>query len=56
MIFTLHRVLPDEPADFSPNAILQVRPDFLDFTIKRIRQLGFDIVDLDEGIRRIETD
>lgn len=56
IIFTLHRVLPDEPDDFSPNAILQVRPDFLDFTIKRIRQLGFDIVDLDEGIRRLESD
>lgn len=56
VIFTLHRVLPDEPDDFSPNAMLQVKPDFLDFTIKRIRQLGFDIVDLGEGIRRLESD
>lgn len=54
VIFTLHRVLPDEPADFSPNAILQVRPDFLEFTITRVRELGLDIVDLDEAIRRIE--
>jgi len=56
VIFTLHRVLPDDPADFSPNAILQVRPDFLDFVIGRIRHLGFDIVDLGEGLRRIESE
>lgn len=56
VIFTLHRVLPDDPADFSPNAILQIKPDFLDFAIQRIRQLGFDIVDLGEGLRRIESD
>jgi peptidoglycan/xylan/chitin deacetylase (PgdA/CDA1 family) len=56
VIFTLHRVLPEEPADFSPNAILQVRPDFLDYTIRRVRELGLDIVDLGEGLRRIESD
>lgn len=56
VIFTLHRVLPDDPADFSPNAILQVKPDFLEFTITRVRELGFDIVDLDEAARRIEMD
>ncbi len=56
VVFTLHRVLPEPPADFSPNAILQVTPDFLDFVIPRIRQLGFDIVDLGEGLRRLESD
>ena len=56
IIFTLHRVLPDDPADFSPNAILQVKPDFLDFAIGRIRDLGFDIVDIGEAVRRIESD
>jgi peptidoglycan/xylan/chitin deacetylase (PgdA/CDA1 family) len=56
VIFTLHRVLPDEPADFAPNAILQVKPDFLDYAIRRIRALGFDIVDLDEAVRRLEAD
>jgi len=54
VIFTLHRVLPEAPAAFSPNRILQVRPDFLDHTIERVRQLGLDIVDLDEAVRRIE--
>ena len=56
IIFTLHRVLPDDPADFSPNAILQVKPDFLEYAIRRVRALGFDIVDLDEAIRRLEAD
>ncbi|MDC9824316.1 polysaccharide deacetylase family protein [Devosia sp. ZB163] len=56
VIFTLHRVLPEDPADFSPNAILQVKPDFLEYTIMRVRQLGFEIVDLDEAARRIEAD
>lgn len=55
VIFTLHRVLPDDPADFSPNSILQVKPDYLDFVIRRVRKLGLDIVDLDEAIRRIES-
>jgi peptidoglycan/xylan/chitin deacetylase (PgdA/CDA1 family) len=49
-------VLPEEPADFSPNSILQVKPEFLDYTIRRVRQLGLDIVDLGEGLRRIESD
>jgi len=44
VIFTLHRVLPEEPAAFSPNAILQVTPDFLRYAIKRVRKLGLDIV------------
>ena len=56
VIFTLHRVLPDDPADFSPNSILQVKPEFLDFAIQRIRKLGYDIVDLGEGVRRIESE
>ncbi len=53
IIFTLHRVLPQLPDDFSPNAILQVTPDFLDDVIVRVRELGFDIVSLDEGLRRL---
>ncbi len=53
VIFTLHRVLPDEPADFSPNAILQIKPDFLDYVIERLRARGVDIVTLDEAIKRL---
>jgi peptidoglycan/xylan/chitin deacetylase (PgdA/CDA1 family) len=53
VIFTLHRVLPEEPADFAPNAILQVQPDFLDYVIERVRALGIDIVTLDEAVERL---
>jgi peptidoglycan/xylan/chitin deacetylase (PgdA/CDA1 family) len=55
IIFTLHRVLPEPPAAFAPNAILQVTPDFLDHAIGRVRALGFDIVDLDEAVRRLRA-
>ena len=53
VIFTLHRVLPEEPADFSPNAILQVRPEFLEYVIERVRDLDLDIVSLDEALERL---
>jgi peptidoglycan/xylan/chitin deacetylase (PgdA/CDA1 family) len=56
VIFTLHRVLLERPAAFSPNAILQVTPSFLAYAIKRVRELGFDIVDLDEALRRIAAE
>lgn len=55
VIFTLHRVVPDAPADFSPNAILQITPQFLQVAIKQTRQLGFEIVDLDEALRRVRS-
>ena len=55
VIFTLHRVLPDDPADFSPNAILQVKPSFLEYVITRVRELGLETVDLDEALRRVES-
>lgn len=56
VIFTLHRVVPTPPAAFSPNAILQVTPAFLDWAITRMRQLGYETVSMDEAVRRIESD
>lgn len=56
IILRLDRVLPDDPADFSPNAAMQIRPEFLEQVILRLRELGLDIVDLDEAARRIEND
>jgi peptidoglycan/xylan/chitin deacetylase (PgdA/CDA1 family) len=53
VILTLHRVLPEPPAEFSPNAILQVQPDFLDYCLERLRALGIDIVSLDEALHRL---
>lgn len=54
VIFTLHRVLPAAPPTFAPNAILQVTPAFLEFTIGRVRELGYEIVSLDEAVKRLE--
>lgn len=56
VIFTLHRVLPEPVADFAPNSILQVTPDFLDAMIVKVRDLGFDTVSMDEAVRRLKSD
>jgi peptidoglycan/xylan/chitin deacetylase (PgdA/CDA1 family) len=55
VIFTLHRVLPETPPAFSPNAILQIQPQFLDYVIERVRALGLDIVTLDEAMVRLAS-
>ncbi len=53
VIFTLHRVLPEPPPPFSPNAILQIQPDFLDYVLERVRELDVDIITLDEALERL---
>lgn len=55
IIFTLHRVVPGKPADFAPNAILQITPSFLESVVVAARGAGFDIVDLDEAMRRVRA-
>ncbi len=55
VIFTMHRVIPGAPADFSPNAILQITPQYLEYVIVRVRELGLDIVSMDEAVTRIKT-
>lgn len=54
VIFTLHRVLPDMPAAFAPNAILQITPEFLEQAILACREKDIDIVDLTEARKRIQ--
>ena len=48
VIFMLHHVTPQKPADFEPNRILKITPDFLEAVIGQVRREGFDIVSLDE--------
>ncbi|MGX1196290.1 polysaccharide deacetylase family protein [Parvibaculum sp. MBR-TMA-1.3b-4.2] len=55
VIFMLHRVRPARAEPFQPNRLLEVTPDFLDDTIRLVKRLGYDCVDLDEAARRIET-
>jgi peptidoglycan/xylan/chitin deacetylase (PgdA/CDA1 family) len=52
-IFMLHRVLPDPPAAFSPNRLLQITSPFLDAVLGEVRRAGFDIVTLDEAHARM---
>lgn len=52
-ILTLHHVKPHSKAAFQPNRILEITPEFLEGTILRLRSSGFDIVDLDEAVRRM---
>lgn len=61
LIFTLHQVCPDEESNcghhaqqlFDPNAILRVRPEFLESVISKVRQAGLDIISLDEAHQRL---
>ena len=58
LIFTLHHVRPEQPAQFSsfaPNRILEITPEFLDITLAQIRELGIEIISLDEMVRRFEA-
>ena len=55
VIFTLHRVLPGAPAEFAPNGILQVTPEFLDAVLTRLAELGVDVITLDDAIARIKA-
>ena len=55
VIFMLHRVRPASTAPFQPNRLLEVTPDFLEDTIRLVKRLGYDCVDLDEAARRMEA-
>lgn len=55
VVFTMHHVRPAPTADFSPNALLEVTPEFLGRSIRAMRAAGFDIVTLDEALRRLST-
>src|SRR5438093_5979219 len=52
-VLTFHHVRPDRASDFAPNAHLEVRPDFLEAVVNRVREQGRDIVDLDEARLRV---
>lgn len=52
-ILALHRVRPAESKAFEPNLTLEITPEFLDQTIRQIRELGLEIISLDEVHRRL---
>ncbi len=55
VILTLHRVQPWEDRAFAPNRLLEIEPAFLDAALQHVQTLGFDLVSLDEGLRRLRT-
>ncbi len=55
VIFMLHRVRPDDGADFAPNRILEITPHFLEETIGFVQEQGYRCLSLDEAVSRIEA-
>ena len=53
VILTLHRVQPWEDTAFAPNRLLEIEPAFLDAALAHVKTLGFDLVSLDEALRRL---
>ena len=52
-IFMLHHVRPWQQRPFAPNRLLEIEPAFLDAALHRVTALGFDLVSMDEALRRI---
>jgi peptidoglycan/xylan/chitin deacetylase (PgdA/CDA1 family) len=52
-IIMLHQVRPWIERPFAPNRLLEIEPAFLDAALTRIKQLGYDLVSMDEALRRI---
>jgi peptidoglycan/xylan/chitin deacetylase (PgdA/CDA1 family) len=53
-ILMLHRVMPTEAADeFHPNAYLELTPEFLDTVIRIVKDMGRDIIELDDVPERL---
>lgn len=54
LILTMHHVRPFVPNAYAPNRLLEITPEFLDFTIRTLHEQGFDLVSLDEALQRLE--
>ena len=55
-ILTMHHVRPFVDTGFTPNRLLEITPAFLDAALTRVRALGFDLVSMDEALRRTVSD
>lgn len=53
LIFTLHRITPEEPEGFSPNGILQITPEYLESVIQAVRVADYDIISISEVKSRL---
>jgi peptidoglycan/xylan/chitin deacetylase (PgdA/CDA1 family) len=56
-ILMLHRAQPESAhPSFAPNRGLSITPDYLDALLTRLRRDKIDVVNLDEGLRRLAPD
>jgi peptidoglycan/xylan/chitin deacetylase (PgdA/CDA1 family) len=55
-VLMFHHVRPmrDPAQPFQPNRGLEITPEFLDTALAAVRRLGFDLVTMDEALRRLE--
>lgn len=53
VIFMLHRVTPEPVAEFEPNRILKVTPQFVESVIYHVVEAGFEVLTLDEVPQRM---
>lgn len=53
VIFMLHHVCPRSPAEYGPNRILSITPEFLQTVIRQVIESGFELVSLDEAHARM---
>ncbi len=54
-VIAMHRVREPRNDAFQPNRTLEVTPEFLDSTLSRIRDLGLEIISLDEAAVRLRN-
>ena len=52
-ILMFHHVRPWRPRAFAPNRLLEITPAFLDRTLRVAREMGFDLIPLDEVPERL---
>lgn len=53
LILMLHHVRPPPVSAFTPNRLLEITPDFLNFALKELHDEGFEIIPLDDVPRRL---
>src|ERR1700758_3092121 len=55
VILMFHHVRPSRPGtpEFQPSRGLEITPEFLETTFAALRRLGFDLVTMDEALRRL---
>ena len=56
VILMFHHVRPWRAREFAPNRLLEITPDFLDVTLRTLRDKGFDVIPLDELPARLRPD